>query len=39
LLAGPRENNDHIWTFTTATGEIIKLDHDQADAIIVRLNE
>jgi ABC-type Mn2+/Zn2+ transport system permease subunit/Mn-dependent DtxR family transcriptional regulator len=37
LVAGPREEQDRIWTFTTHDGRLIRLDHPSADAIQVRV--
>ncbi|TWT29307.1 metal ABC transporter permease [Blastopirellula retiformator] len=37
IVAGPREADDTIWTFHLPNGEQLKLDHDLADLLIVRL--
>lgn len=37
IVAGPREADDTIWTFRLPSGEQLKLDHDSADELIVRL--
>jgi manganese/iron transport system permease protein/iron/zinc/copper transport system permease protein len=37
IVAGEREDDGRLWTFRKASGEVIKLDHHQADRVIVRL--
>jgi ABC-type Mn2+/Zn2+ transport system permease subunit/Mn-dependent DtxR family transcriptional regulator len=38
LRAGDRKNDGAIWTMFRENGELIELNHDQADSIEVRLN-
>jgi len=37
ITAGARQNNESLWTFVLPNGDEIQLDHDAADAVIVRL--
>jgi ABC-type Mn2+/Zn2+ transport system permease subunit/Mn-dependent DtxR family transcriptional regulator len=37
LTAGPREANGKVWSFLCGNGRVIKLHHEQADGIKVRL--
>jgi manganese/iron transport system permease protein/iron/zinc/copper transport system permease protein len=39
LTAGQREDNGKLWTFVTRDGREIKLNHEQADGIKVRLSD
>lgn len=38
LVAGPRENNEQLWTFRLDDGSRLELDHDMADMVIVRFD-
>ncbi len=37
IIMGPRSEDGLTWTVITEEGEVLKLDHHQADALIVRL--
>ena len=39
IVAGPREDNDRIWTLKLPNGHRLELDHDLADAVTIRLDE
>jgi Mn-dependent DtxR family transcriptional regulator len=39
ITAGKREEEGKVWTFNTPTGEQVRLDHEQADSVTVRLDE
>jgi manganese/iron transport system permease protein/iron/zinc/copper transport system permease protein len=37
ITAGKREENGRLWTFATPSGQHVRLDHEQADSVLVRL--
>jgi ABC-type Mn2+/Zn2+ transport system permease subunit/Mn-dependent DtxR family transcriptional regulator len=37
IVAGKREDNERVWLFQTASGKEVRLDHAQADSVVVRL--
>ncbi len=37
IAAGPREKGGEIWTFERTDGTVVRLDHDEADAVLVEL--
>jgi len=39
VIAGPREDNDRLWTLSLPDGSQVQLDHDLADAVTVRLEK
>ncbi len=39
VVAGPREDNERVWTLEIPDGSRIQLDHDLADAVTVRLEK
>jgi manganese/iron transport system permease protein/iron/zinc/copper transport system permease protein len=39
VTSGPRADDGKIWTVITEDGRTLELDHDQADAVIVRLEK
>jgi manganese/iron transport system permease protein/iron/zinc/copper transport system permease protein len=39
IIAGQREDNGKVWTFQTETGQLVRLNHSQADGVVVRLEE
>jgi manganese/iron transport system permease protein/iron/zinc/copper transport system permease protein len=39
ITAGKREQEGKVWTFLTPAGEQVRLDHGQADSVLVRLQE
>jgi len=38
VVAGARQDNGLMWTFVLSDGREVRLDHDEADAVIVRLD-
>jgi len=39
IVAGKREDDERVWTFRTSTGQELRLNHSQADSVVVRLAE